>query len=179
MVVAAERKEYLNYGFQEVPREKILRKKMKKINNNPASKLKKLLASCLLLIFSLGLLLTYEASYLAVKTYQLGQLKREVSTLEKNNEKLHLEVVKLRSPDRIALIATNQLKMQFPTTTNIAYLLPAEQKEQKPLTNNGSEPVLSIAGEKTNVFEVSPFFGNLAQAFEQLLKNNRDRGNAS
>jgi cell division protein FtsL len=185
LVVTTGRKVLLEDKVPMVPRRRKIKTQVKRKiirkKRGPMAKVQMFLMSAVLLFFGTGLFLAFEASYLSVKVYQLDQLKKEVANLEKDNEKLKLEVAKLKAPERIAQIATSQLKMQYPNAANVAYLLPPEQKHPDQVASNGNDPAIHSPGENAAILVASPFqnssfFGSLTRAFEQLLQSNQNQG---
>jgi cell division protein FtsL len=53
--------------------------------------------------------ITFQSASLIQSGYDLVQLKGQAAQLEKNNELLRLDIAKLKSPERIQQIATDQL----------------------------------------------------------------------
>ncbi len=73
---------------------------------------------CLLLVVLcslMAIIMTVQSEFLVRSGYELVEIKMQVATLEKENEALHLDVAKLKSPGRIEHIATSQLGMILPT----------------------------------------------------------------
>lgn len=48
--------------------------------------------------------------------YKLVQMKAQLATVEKDNERLHLDIAKLKAPQRIEQIATTELGMVVPNS---------------------------------------------------------------
>ena len=65
----------------------------------------------ILLIFSVLLLRVWFSSKAVELAYEVDHLAEEKGALEEENRKLSLEVVRLKSPERISRIATTDLKM--------------------------------------------------------------------
>lgn len=74
---------------------------------------KKCLGVVILLAF-MAVAITIQSEWIVRSGYQLVQMKKQVAALEKENDTLHLEIVKLKSPERIERIATKTLGMVQP-----------------------------------------------------------------
>jgi cell division protein FtsL len=74
----------------------------------------------------LALMLCFSMTFLAImnvmKGYQITSIKQEINTLQRENERLQLEVARLRAPERIAAVATDQLGMAEPQAEQICYI---------------------------------------------------------
>lgn len=60
--------------------------------------------------------LTIENVLVVRSGYQLVQIKKELTVVDRSNEILKLEVARLKTPDRIQKIATEQLGLVLPQT---------------------------------------------------------------
>jgi cell division protein FtsL len=54
--------------------------------------------------------------------YQLSEIHRQHSRLLNDNKKLHLELARLRAPERVQRIAIEQLGLKHPTKDQIVVL---------------------------------------------------------
>lgn len=69
----------------------------------------------LVVVLSLmAIIITVQSELLVRSGYELVETKMQVASMEKENEALHLDVAKLKSPGRIEYIATGQLGMILP-----------------------------------------------------------------
>ncbi|MBC7325123.1 MAG: septum formation initiator family protein [Moorella sp. (in: Bacteria)] len=80
------------------------------------------LLGLVLLVIALAFGRTFLAVQMVIKGYQLEGLKQEISTLQRENERLQLEVARLKSPERVAAAATNRLGMVKPGTAQLYYV---------------------------------------------------------
>ncbi|QGP92917.1 Cell division protein FtsL [Neomoorella glycerini] len=65
---------------------------------------------------------TYLAVQLVIKGYELDALKQEINTMQRENERLQLEVARLKAPERIAAVATTRLGMVEPRAGQLYYV---------------------------------------------------------
>ncbi|MDO9536523.1 MAG: cell division protein FtsL [Bacillota bacterium] len=65
-----------------------------------------------LVMTSVGLIAQY--GRLVAGSYQLQQMRREIHLLQEERERLHIEVNRLGSLERIEEIAVNELGLQYP-----------------------------------------------------------------
>lgn len=65
----------------------------------------------------LALLVTVGSGISASRGYELVALQQQADQLEQENERLKIEIAKLKSPDRIKAIAQDQLGMEVPRQT--------------------------------------------------------------
>lgn len=73
---------------------------------------------CLVLVVMLSLMamiMTVQSEFIVRSGYELVAMKMQVASMERENEALHLDVAKLKSPERIERIATEQLGMFLPS----------------------------------------------------------------
>lgn len=64
----------------------------------------------------MAMILTFQCELIVRSGYSLVQLKNQAAGLEKDNEKLRLDIARLKSPQRIHDIAQNNLGMVTPQT---------------------------------------------------------------
>ena len=64
----------------------------------------------------MAMILTFQCELIVRSGYSLVQLKNQAAGLEKDNEKLRLDIARLKSPQRIHEIAQNNLGMVTPQT---------------------------------------------------------------
>lgn len=101
------------YQQQEVP-------SVKKHSVKPDIALRvKCLTTAVIAIF-IAMFLTVCSEAIIRSGYELVQMKLQVIKLEKENELIKLDIAKLRSPQRIQSIATNELGMVMPQSVYYA-----------------------------------------------------------
>ena len=69
----------------------------------------------------LALLVTVGSGVSASRGYALIEVQRQAEQLEQENERLKIDIAKLKSPDRIKSIATDQLGMEVPKRTYFSH----------------------------------------------------------
>lgn len=70
-----------------------------------------------LTIAVLAMLVTIGSGVSASRGYALVEVQRQADALEQENERLKIDIAKLKSPERIKNIATDQLGMEVPKHT--------------------------------------------------------------
>lgn len=73
------------------------------------------------LAFTLGLTWTVQSVLLIIKGYELARIKKEILTLQQANQRLELEVARLKSPERVAELATTKLGMVKPAPQDVQF----------------------------------------------------------
>lgn len=68
------------------------------------------------LVAVMAMLVTLQSASIVKAGYELVQIKAQMAKLEKENDYIKLDIAKLKSPQRIQLIATQQLGMITPKT---------------------------------------------------------------
>lgn len=80
----------------------------------------------ILALVLLALLLCFGMTFMTVVNvlmgYKITSIKQEINSLQRENERLQLEVARLRAPERIAAVATEQLGMAEPQAEQICYV---------------------------------------------------------
>ena len=69
----------------------------------------------------LALLVTVGSGASASRGYALIEVQHQADQLEQENERLKIDIAKLKSPDRIKAIATDQLGMEVPKRTYFSH----------------------------------------------------------
>ena len=69
----------------------------------------------------LALLVTVGSGVSASRGYALIAAQQKADQLEQENERLKIDIAKLKSPDRIKAIATDQLGMEVPKRTYFSH----------------------------------------------------------
>ena len=69
----------------------------------------------------MALLVTVGSGVGVSRGYALIEVQRQADRLEQENERLKIDIAKLKSPDRIKAIATDQLGMEVPKRTYFSH----------------------------------------------------------
>lgn len=119
------------------------------------------ITGCVILALIVGILFTATQAMVTERSAEIIQVKSEISDLQNANERLKLEIAKLKSLDRIEMIARTELGMVQPELSSIQYIAfedrqgknlavafsPTEEdNKEKAEVNNGKVEVKS--GEK-------------------------------
>ncbi|OIQ59514.1 cell division protein FtsL [Moorella thermoacetica] len=115
----------------------------------------------------IGWSLTFLAMQVLLKGYKIDSMKRELSTLQRENEQLQLEVARLKAPERVARVATSKLGMVEPETEQI-YYVPQQTgngKQVQVATTEPSRPVVTGAAPGRQSWWLA-----LAEALHQWLE---------
>lgn len=91
----------------------------------PYPSLRKQFLQLILLAAALAMLITVHSAVMVQAGYDLVEMKAQAAKLERDNELLRLEIAKLKSPQRIQQIATNQLGMVTPQNAYYATAAPS------------------------------------------------------
>ena len=94
-----------------------VKKKVRKAKPNHL--LRKVMATFVMLALS-STFVTMQSSHVDMAGYALDKDKSALTKLQKENEQLHLELARLKSPERIQEIAKKELKMSVPKTVYYA-----------------------------------------------------------
>ncbi|OIQ12458.1 cell division protein FtsL [Neomoorella thermoacetica] len=132
-----------------------------------------LLLGLVLMGVVIGLSLTFLTMQVLIKGYKIDSLKRELSTLQRENEQLQLEVARLKAPERVARVATTKLGMVEPKTEQI-YYVPEQAgngKQVQVATTEPSRPAVTGAAPGRQAWWVA-----LAEALHQWLEPARQAG---
>ena len=86
----------------------------------PTAKLRRRYFSLLILIFIASMLMVAQNDQLVQTSYQLVEMNADVAKLEKENQSLRIDIARLKSPERIVNIATQQLGLVFPDAKYIS-----------------------------------------------------------
>jgi len=100
--------------------------------------------SLIALVFLTGISFTWLQAYKAQLNYQLNKTKAEIQALQTANQRMEVEIARLKSLDRIENIATSQLGMI--KNSGIEYL--ALEKEKPAAKAVAAAPVVGGGGEK-------------------------------
>ncbi len=125
----AERKEDYDYGYDdgyrygEVPYEeprtpvaapKIRQKRHLKTPMVLDTNLRSRARVLFLLVAALAMIVVVRSGISASRGYELVAVQQQAQQLEQENERLRIEIAKLKSPQRIKAIATEELGMEVP-----------------------------------------------------------------
>ncbi|MBZ4654716.1 MAG: Septum formation initiator [Peptococcaceae bacterium] len=114
MILATKRAVGSDYAYQPYYREKFEQQKQTKvrIKKRPSPLLVVALGISLIgIMFFTGLSYTYLKARIAHLNWQISQGKKEIAAMQVQNEKLELEIARLKSLDRIEKVATTQMGM--------------------------------------------------------------------
>ncbi|MBU2702995.1 cell division protein FtsL [Sporomusaceae bacterium BoRhaA] len=97
----------------------------------------------------MAVILTMQSEFVVRSGYELVKMKTQVASLEKENEVLHLDVAKLKSPARIERIAKKELGMVLPSVVYHAQASSEGNLSQTNMTataakNNKTTPALGM-----------------------------------
>lgn len=118
-----------------------LRKKKIVRKSTPNHVLRKMAVSFIGIFIASTLVITL-SSRVDSAGYELVKDKEVLTELQKENEQLHLELARLKSPERIQRIAKNDLKMRvpestcYPTSRRIAAPTPPKPMQKTTSTEN-------------------------------------------
>ena len=105
---------YYNYDYNSVPQKKEnalrLIRSRPKLNSHLRSKCQ----IAFILISILAMLVTIRSGISASRGYALVATQNQAQQLEQENERLRIEIAKLKSPQRIKQIASEELGMVVP-----------------------------------------------------------------
>lgn len=126
----------------------------------------KVLAVALLgLALAVGISVSGEYARLALKNYQITQLKRDIVAKKVENDQLQLEIDKLQSVSRIESIATNQLGMVKPA--NYAFI--DSRADAKTKVSTVGDATLSQPDSVAQKPSGNPVISQVAQIFTNLF----------
>lgn len=74
-----------------------------------------------ILAFVVALTWTVQSVLLLLKGYELARLQKEILNLKQANQQLELEVTRLKSPERVAKLATTRLGMVKPQAKDVQF----------------------------------------------------------
>ena len=113
------------YDYEEYPEyvEEQPRKKPVLVKPHPVQRAQTLLnkplrsrcRTAFILFTVLAMAVTIRSGISASRGYVLVDTQQKAQTLEQENERLRIEIARLKAPDRIKSIAENDLGMQVPT----------------------------------------------------------------
>jgi cell division protein FtsL len=141
---------YGDYIYQPRP---VVRPRPKAKNKNKNMLLAKVVVvGSVLFAVLIGLLLTATHAQITSKTDNIIRIKNEISDLQNTNERLKLEIARLKSLDRVELIATTELGMIQPGINEIEYIAfeDIEEAAVSPRENASQEipAAVEVASEK-------------------------------
>ncbi|MCG0276993.1 MAG: cell division protein FtsL [Thermanaeromonas sp.] len=119
-----------------------------------------------LLAFAIGLTWTVQCVFLTLKGYELTRIKREILALQQANEQLELEVARLKSPERVAELATTKLGMVKPAPQDVRLSTSTWDDDPKVAEN-------SPATQYSQETKMHSFWLRVGQALQQWLAGAR------
>ena len=124
----------------------------------------------LAMMLMVTVVLTLCFSYILIESriynlgYEINSLKTQVSQVQKDNERLGLEVEALYSSERIATYAKENLNMVYPDQRNISYI-------EYTAADTGQLQVANAKTELPAVPESNDFFSPVLNALERLVSD--------
>jgi len=93
----------------------------------------------ILFLAAMAMILTLQNSFIVKNGYDVVQVKSDIFKMEKENERLQLDIAKMKSPQRIQAIAAKDLGMISPQSTyhasagsqKASYVTIAQQQQSK------------------------------------------------
>ena len=82
----------------------------------------------ILLVAALAMAVTVRAGLTANRGYNLVETQQKAEAIEQENERLKIDIAKLKSPRRIKDIATSSLGMEVPENVYFTHNAKAQQK---------------------------------------------------
>jgi cell division protein FtsL len=100
-----------------LPQEEQVEKNVTAPKTRPDSGLKRKYLQLIVLLAAVAMIVTVQSESLVRSGYNLVELKQQAAKLEKENELLRLDIAKMKSPERIEQIATQNMGMVVPKNT--------------------------------------------------------------
>ena len=85
----------------------------------------------ILLVAALAMAVTVRAGLTANRGYNLVETQQKAEQLEQENERLKIDIAKLKSPKRIKDIATSRLGMEVPQNVYFTHNTKSQANEKK------------------------------------------------
>jgi len=121
LLLAQKQEDYNNY-YDTVPT----------IKPKPAPQAKTwpkpLMVAIVLVAFLSGLFMISKYVQLSMLGTEINQVKKQIDTLKNDNERLQLEIAKLNSPERVAVIASTRLGMREPNLKQFKLVTPLPEQ---------------------------------------------------
>jgi cell division protein FtsL len=146
-MIANRKQEWDRYGEQTAPAAPA-----KKRQPRPDARFRSKFLTIALTIAVMAMLITLQSAFIVQTGYDVVQTKGQVAKLEKENELLHLEIAKMKSPQRIQQIATRDLGMVMPQTVYHATAIPQSSGS---LVAQSAKGTTSVAGQGAKIVTVS------------------------
>ncbi|MGI6066989.1 MAG: septum formation initiator family protein [Bacillota bacterium] len=91
---------------------------------------KLVITGCVILALAVGLLFTATQAMVTERSAKITQIKTEITDLQNANERLKLEIARLKSLDRIEMIAMTELGMVQPELSSIQFIAVDDRQEE-------------------------------------------------
>ncbi|WP_406678172.1 septum formation initiator family protein [Neomoorella carbonis] len=128
---------------------------------------KVMLLGLVLLAIGIAFAKTYLAVQVVIKGYELEALKQEINTIQRENERLQLEVARLKAPERIAAVATTRLGMVEPREGQL-YYVPRQAGQGQQLQVAAGEP--AGKGDETKTPVHQSWLAAISRALQNWLE---------
>ncbi len=165
MILAKERSDYTRQESLWVEKPKKSRK-VRRVKN----KVKLFYASIVLVAFAMFLLLTTKYAQIAATGYEIVDMKKQIKTMENNNQALEMKIDQLQSLGRIESVATQKLGMVKPDMTAGDQFVAVETKGTA-LNNDVAAETKVAANTKTTAENPKQKSVPVIEALTKLLAN--------
>lgn len=171
LILAKEKYDY--YDLEQISRPSTQVRKIRKLKykKNP----KTFAVLIVMAFFIMGLALAARYAQITTAGYKINNLKKQVSSLQDENDQLDVQVKKLESLDRIETIAVGKLGMQKPNDNEGVQFLAMEPNEN---SKNVANKTQIAKNEQTKNTKAQKKTG-LLEAFANLLGDWRGDAKAS
>lgn len=100
--------------WEQFPQQERVQKTVTVASPRPDNSLKRKCLQLIILVAAAAMLVTIQSETIVRSGYDLVELKAQAAKLEKENELLRLDIARLKAPERIQQIATQELGMVMP-----------------------------------------------------------------
>ncbi len=139
-----------------------VKKSANRAQKKPRQKIKILGMVLLALMICFGM--TFLATLVVSQGYKAAKIKQEINVLQRENERLQLEVARLKAPERIVRIAVDRLNMVKPQKEQICYVPGQDNADAHMIAAQASEEKIeSVAVTSQSWLQM------LAQTLQQWL----------
>lgn len=133
------------------------------------------------LIFLIGMSFVAQHVWLNFLGFQITEMKKEISEIQANNEKLKFKIANFGSLDKIEEVAVNQLGMIYPGDHSVHYIFPEGAQEDnveatQRLAEFVTSPVVTDQKEiiRNNTFSNKAWLGAVQDFFYHWLIEDRN-----